>query len=214
MTQQIIDLGQLPDGAGGDTNRSANVKCNENFSELYGTMAAKGDNRDITSLSGLTTPLSVEQGGTGATTPAMARASIGIGAQDTLSVASIEIASSQPHIDFQFNHARTDYDVRLINSASGTLNVEVANSNEFRIKGFTVWNDENGAAKIVSFGAGGVGSYGFFLVNAGLTPGAVIHGSNIQYAYENGNGQVSPIGTWRCMGDTVAGGRTVFQRVL
>jgi len=77
MTQQIIELGEMPSGIGGDTNRSANVKCNENFTELYDTMAAKGDNSDITSLSGLTTPLSVEQGGTGATTAEDARASLG-----------------------------------------------------------------------------------------------------------------------------------------
>lgn len=41
------------------------------------TKAAKGANSDITSLSGLTTPLSVTQGGTGATTGAQAWANIG-----------------------------------------------------------------------------------------------------------------------------------------
>ncbi|MCS3467384.1 hypothetical protein M2401_001105 [Pseudomonas sp. JUb42] len=81
MTQQIIELGQLPDGAGGDTNRSANVKCNENFTELYETvaekMAEKGANSDITSLLGLTTALSVAQGGTGAKDASEAREQLG-----------------------------------------------------------------------------------------------------------------------------------------
>lgn len=41
--------------------------------------AAKGANRDITSLSGLTTALSVEQGGTGSTTVSGARTNLGLG---------------------------------------------------------------------------------------------------------------------------------------
>ncbi|CAM3117993.1 hypothetical protein BZK31_03465 [Pseudomonas floridensis] len=73
MAQQMINLGEMPNGMGGDTNRSANVKCNENFTELYATKARNGKNSDITSLEALTTPLSVSQGGTGATTAANAR---------------------------------------------------------------------------------------------------------------------------------------------
>lgn len=90
MTMQIIKLGELPSGAGGDTNRSASVKCNENFTELYsrnalingeldllhkatkwldGHKANTGINRDITELAGLETPLSIKQGGTGANQP-------------------------------------------------------------------------------------------------------------------------------------------------
>lgn len=47
-----------------------------------GSYAASGANADITSLSGLTTPLSVAQGGTGGATSAAARATLGV---DTLS---------------------------------------------------------------------------------------------------------------------------------
>ena len=43
-----------------------------------GNKAAKGANSDITSLSGLTTALSIAQGGTGATTLAAAQAALGI----------------------------------------------------------------------------------------------------------------------------------------
>lgn len=77
MTQKIIELGELPNGAGGDTSRSANVKCNENFTELYKTTAKRGVNGDITGLSGLTTALSISQGGTGAKTANDARAGLG-----------------------------------------------------------------------------------------------------------------------------------------
>jgi len=87
MTQKIIDLGQLPSGIGGDTSRSANVKCNENFTELYKNQhglkvavdgkAGRGNNTDIASLSGLTTALSIKQGGTGAKNPADACRNIG-----------------------------------------------------------------------------------------------------------------------------------------
>ena len=45
--------------------------------KLQASKAAKGSNADITSLTGLTTALSLEQGGTGATTAAGARAAIG-----------------------------------------------------------------------------------------------------------------------------------------
>lgn len=44
---------------------------------LENTKANKGSNSDITSLSGLTTPLSIVQGGTGATTQTLARTALG-----------------------------------------------------------------------------------------------------------------------------------------
>ena len=47
-----------------------------NLASDLGNKAANGANADITSLSGLTTPLSISQGGTGATTAAAARANI------------------------------------------------------------------------------------------------------------------------------------------
>ncbi|MCO8164855.1 tail fiber domain-containing protein [Pseudomonas sp. 21LCFQ010] len=42
MPQQLIELGALPGGIGGDTIRSANVKCNANFTELYRGQGALG----------------------------------------------------------------------------------------------------------------------------------------------------------------------------
>jgi hypothetical protein len=153
------------------------------------------------------------QGGTGGKTPADARAGIGLGPTAFLAIGGIEITAAAPYIDFHFNNTATDYDVRLVNSAAGTLNALVTNPNEFRINGATVWNDSNVGTKLGSIAVGGVGSYGFFLTNTGLTPGATIAGGNLQYAFATGNGQTSPTGLWRCMGDTTAGQRTLFQRV-
>lgn len=68
MSKQVISLGTAPTGVGGDTPRSAFLKAQANFDELYNAFyAAKGANSDITSLLGLTTALSAAQGGTGVT---------------------------------------------------------------------------------------------------------------------------------------------------
>jgi hypothetical protein len=53
-------------------------------SQLVAGLAASGANGDITALSGLTTALSVGQGGTGATTAANARTSLGLGTAATM----------------------------------------------------------------------------------------------------------------------------------
>lgn len=175
--------------------------------------AKSGANDDITALTGMTTALSVSQGGTGGKTQADARAGIGLGPTAFLAIGGIEITAAAPYIDFHFNNTATDYDVRLVNSAAGTLNALVTNVNEFRVNGATVWNDSNVGTKLGSIAVGAVGSYGFFLTNTGLTPGATTAGGNLQYAYAIGNGGTSPSGLWRCMGDTVVGGRTLFQRI-
>lgn len=54
------------------------------FKTSLGGRAASGANSDITSLGGLTTPLSLAQGGNGATTAAGARSALGLGTASTL----------------------------------------------------------------------------------------------------------------------------------
>jgi hypothetical protein len=68
MAKQTINLGTLPTGVGGDTPRSAFTKAQANFDELY------------TQLGGTTLPaaLPVTKGGTGGTTAATARTSLGL----------------------------------------------------------------------------------------------------------------------------------------
>ncbi|HHG9099332.1 TPA: phage tail protein [Enterobacter roggenkampii] len=69
----------LPDGTKwtGLAWNSITSSVNDITSSVSGK-AAKGENSDITSLSGLTTALSLDQGGTGAKTEAGARAGIGL----------------------------------------------------------------------------------------------------------------------------------------
>ncbi|MCL8163049.1 tail fiber domain-containing protein [Enterobacter asburiae] len=70
----------LPDGTKwtGLAWNSITSSVNDITSSLSGK-AAKGANSDITSLSGLTTALSVSQGGTGSTTASGARTNLGLG---------------------------------------------------------------------------------------------------------------------------------------
>lgn len=55
------------------------VTYKESFTQLSSLFATAGANSNITSLSGLTTPLSILQGGTGSTTASGARTNLGLG---------------------------------------------------------------------------------------------------------------------------------------
>lgn len=70
MAKQTINLGAAQTGQGGDTPRSANVKIGANFDELYAALGATG------SPQALPAALPVDKGGTGGTTPALARSSL------------------------------------------------------------------------------------------------------------------------------------------
>lgn len=60
------------------------------------SLAKKGANSDITSLSGLTTALSIEQGGTGSTTASGARTNLGLGSSATKNTGTTSNDVMQP----------------------------------------------------------------------------------------------------------------------
>ena len=69
-------------------NQSITVTINGTSVNIpaIGALARKGANSDITSLSGLTTALSISQGGTGSTTASGARTNLGLGDSSTRNV--------------------------------------------------------------------------------------------------------------------------------
>lgn len=85
--------------------------------------ANNGANNDITSLTGLTIPLSIAQGGTGATDIPTARNNFGLGVGSDPSFGSLELSQATPFIDFHYGSTTADYNMRIINDASGQLSV-------------------------------------------------------------------------------------------
>lgn len=72
MAKQTINQGAAPTGAGGDTFRSGSAKLQANDDEIYSQLGA-------TAQGVLPAALPVNKGGTGATTAAAARTSLGFG---------------------------------------------------------------------------------------------------------------------------------------
>jgi len=66
-----------------ETNAATSAAKAEAAAGSVANKASSGANKDITSLSGLTTPLSVTQGGTGGNTQALGRAGLGLGTAST-----------------------------------------------------------------------------------------------------------------------------------
>lgn len=108
----------------------------------WNNVAAKGANSDITSLTGLTTALSIAQGGTGAKSATDARKNLGLADTSAPQFLGLELSADTPYIDFHYGKTAADYDVRLINALSGILqNTGQTDS----IKGFTSRAGSGGA---------------------------------------------------------------------
>ncbi|EBQ2954096.1 tail fiber domain-containing protein [Salmonella enterica] len=86
--------------------------------------AKKGNNSDITSLTGLTTPLSVAQGGTGGATPADAANNIGLGQKSSPFFSQLNISTTGYAIIGVQNTSRgaTDVGARISIEASVAAN--------------------------------------------------------------------------------------------
>lgn len=86
--------------------------------------AKKGNNSDITSLTGLTTPLSVAQGGTGGSTPADAANNIGLGQKSSPFFSQLNISTTGYAIIGVQNTSRgaTDVGARVSIEASVAAN--------------------------------------------------------------------------------------------
>ncbi|HCB1473230.1 TPA: tail fiber domain-containing protein [Citrobacter freundii] len=86
--------------------------------------AKKGDNSDITRLTGLTTPLSVTQGGTGGATPADAANNIGLGQNSSPFFSQVNISTAGYAILGVQNTSRaaTDVGARVSLEASAAAN--------------------------------------------------------------------------------------------
>jgi hypothetical protein len=75
----------------------------------------------VPTLSVTGAPIGIASGGTGGNTAAAARTALGLGAAQAPTLASLELVSASPYIDWHYNNSAADYDVRLINDSAGTL---------------------------------------------------------------------------------------------
>ena len=81
MARQEIILGTPPNGLGGDPPRTASIKINAMTKELYEKVESLGSTGDV---------VPIEKGGTGGTTPELARSGLGLGSVSTENVVPIE----------------------------------------------------------------------------------------------------------------------------
>jgi hypothetical protein len=75
----------------------------------------------VPTLSITGTPLAIASGGTGGNTQVTARNALGVGPAAQVQFGGFELIAPAPYIDWHYNNSAADYDVRLINDASGTL---------------------------------------------------------------------------------------------
>lgn len=187
MAQQAILLGTAPTGVGGDTPRSAFSKAQSNFDEVYAALGAAGSplalpaalpvakggtggttpalarsalsaavsgaNADITSLSGLTTPLSIAQGGTGANSASAALNALGL-----------QAATYSPR--FAYQRAAATQATSILSTGQGL---------------YLGWNESGGGgeANFINNMGSGSGGFSWRTVNIGNT----VTGPSMTYTY-------------------------------
>ncbi|MDH0749539.1 tail fiber domain-containing protein [Pseudomonas sp. GD03842] len=92
-------------------------------------------------ISGLTTALSVAQGGTGAKTAADAATALGLGAAQAPQFAGLELSAAAPYVDFHFNNSTADYSVRMLCESAVLLGI----TGDFAARSFYCRTGVNGA---------------------------------------------------------------------
>jgi hypothetical protein len=119
------------------------------IAQTHANKAAKGANSDITSLSGLTTALSVAQGGTGSTTAAAARTALGATATGDAVFIAASAAAARTALSAASSGANSDITsltgvTGVINEAKGTdiasaatINLTTATGNLVDVTGTT-----------------------------------------------------------------------------
>ncbi|MBV4366307.1 tail fiber domain-containing protein [Erwinia phyllosphaerae] len=125
--------------------------------------AASGVNSDITELTGLKTALSVEQGGTGATTEEDARTNLGLKEAAVLDVGTTADTVAAGN-DARFNTVNGKSGGKL----GGSLGVGGAGDTDLRQQGaYLSWNESagTGAGSIVVNPGGGTGGFWIRLIN-------------------------------------------------
>jgi len=183
------------------------------------SFAASGANSDITSLSGLTTSLSLSQGGTAATSASAARTSLGLVIGTNVPSPTGTGASGTWPISISGNAATaSNGGVTSVNGLTGAVTVSGGVTSAVAGNGITV-SSATGAVTISQDIYAGtaynntsfpIGSYLLVIVNSGLpnlnsTFGSFYASSNAQYAFwgptnfQGGTGYAIS-GTWRVRG--------------
>ncbi|GAB0059078.1 tail fiber domain-containing protein [Pseudomonas syringae] len=123
-------------GAGGFTWRSVNAGNTATGPAM--TYSYEGL-LTVSSLSVTAAPISIASGGTGGNSQTTARNSLGVGPDSAPTFAGLELSNNAPYIDFHYNKTAADYDVRLINSASGVLTLQGAYEVTGRLASAGTW---------------------------------------------------------------------------
>ncbi len=174
--------------------------------QAAGSYAASGVNSDITSLTGLTTALSIAQGGTGATTAAAARAALGaLGTGDTAYNASHLQTSAGTST---WNWAGQGGQPPWLWGSSDGITMQVWNPSNFSVNyansaGTANYANSAGSVSNIPNSSLGVGTYAWLYYNAssfGLNPGQQVNGSTLQTMGSGGATSYNVSGTWQSMG--------------
>ncbi|MEP9168088.1 tail fiber domain-containing protein [Enterobacter roggenkampii] len=167
--------------------------------------AAKGANDDITSLSGLTTALSLEQGGTGSTTESGARKNLGLGNSATRDVGSAAgTVAAGDDSRFVTVNGKTGGDISTQISVSGNvyaINKSVsdpASGTEVSGSAFSSNYIVNGVTRVLTGLSGRYkwgDSNGYGQLDVALLDGSGNYVRGASYIF-SGNGSATAPGSW------------------